>query len=189
MALGPLLAMLGVGAFLYYMESQSPQGLAPGLDGKAAFVAELSGIVSSIVGPLGWGSGVVAIIVAWAAMESNWGASQLATQANNLFGIKAGPTWQGEGKAFISLTTHEYQDTPQATTVVADFRSYGSWTESVQDLLNLIKITTIYKPAYDALARGDIQGFLQAIDASGYSTAKNYAARIVGALGTIRGLS
>lgn len=184
-----LLTALLAATVILYIESQKDGGATPSLSGKAAFVAELSGIVSSLVSAMNWPSVTVPVIVAWAAMESNWGASGLAAQANNLFGIKAGPTWRGEGKSFVNMPTQEYQGTAQQVNVDAFFRSYASWTESVQDLLNLIKITTIYKPAYDALGRGDIQGFLQAIDASGYSTASGYANRIVGALNTIQGLA
>lgn len=181
-----LLALLGAAGVLYYMNSQPAE---PGPQGKAAFVAELAGIVNALVTPLGWSKAVVAVIVAWAAMESNWGTSKLAVSGNNLFGIKAGPVWKAEGKPFDSYVTHEHQGQPgyppEGETITATFRHYASWIESVQDLLKLIKITTIYKPSYDALARGDVQGFFQAIDASGYSTAKNYSNRIVGALDTI----
>lgn len=190
MDLRPLLAILGAAGVLYYMENSNPTPQTPGApEGNAAFVAELSGIVNSLVSPLGWPAPVVAVIVAWAAMESKWGTSKLAIQGNNLFGIKAGPTWKAEGKPFDSYVTHEHQGQPgyppEGETITATFRHYPSWTASVQDLLHMIQVTTIYKPAYDALARGDVQGFFQAIDASGYSTAKNYSNRILGALDTI----
>jgi flagellum-specific peptidoglycan hydrolase FlgJ len=189
MDLRPLLTLLGAAGVLYYMENKTPPASQTAPEGKAAFVAELSGITRSLTSQLNWPVIVVPVIVAWAAMESAWGTSKLAIQGNNLFGIKAGPTWQAEGKPFDSYPTQEYQGTAKQVNTTATFRHYGSWTESVQDLLNLIKITTVYKPAYDALARGDIQGFYQAIDASGYSTAAKYSNRIAGALDTITGLA
>lgn len=185
-----LLGLLAAAGWAFYMtQNDNPPGKAPAPQGKAGFVAELSGIVNALIGPLGWSAVVVPVIVAWAAMESAWGTSKLAVQANNLFGIKAGPTWKGEGKAYITMPTQEFQGTTGQINTTADFRKYGSWTESVQDLLKLLKITTIYQPAYAALGRGDIQGFFQAIDASGYSTAAKYSARISGALDTVANIA
>ena len=46
-----------------------------------------------------------AVVFAQAALESNWGNSELAWKANNLFSIKAGATWQGET---ISLKAKEW---------------------------------------------------------------------------------
>ncbi len=192
--LGPL-ALILAGAVYLYMQENNPQGSTPAPQGKAAFVAELSGIVSSIVANLGLPSAIIPVIVAWAAMESNWGASKLAVNGNNLFGIKAGPTWQKSGRPFDEYDTHEHQGQPgypvEGVLVKSFFRHYPSWVASVQDALNLLAIThdPPFRPAYDALARGDIQGFFQAIDASGYSTAARYSNRIVGALDTIGGLA
>lgn len=187
---GPIFALLGVGAAALYLMNKNVE---PSLSAKASFAVELYAIVKAVTAPLGWSAGVVTTIVAWAAMESGWGTSKLAIDGNNLFGIKAGPTWKAEGKAFDSYVTHEHQGQPgyppEGETITATFRHYGSWTESVQDVLKLIRITNIYKPAYDALNRGDIQGFFQAINASGYSTARNYSGRILGALNTIKGLA
>jgi flagellum-specific peptidoglycan hydrolase FlgJ len=196
MDLRPLLALLGAAGVLYYMENKAPAaGAPPAPEGKAAFVAELSGIVSALVGPLGWSEAIVAVIVAWAAMESSWGTSKLAVQGFNLFGIKAGPTWKAEGKPFDTYVTHEHQGQPgyppEGETITATFRHYPSWTASVQDFINLLKITHTppFRPVYDAFARGDVQGAMQAADASGYSTASKYSKRIIDDLETIAGIA
>ncbi len=186
-----LLALLAGAVVLYVMEK--PQGTGSPTSSKAAFVAELYGIVTATITPLGWSRLIALLIVAWAAMESKWGTSTLAIQGNNLFGIKAGPKWKELGRAYDTYTTHEHQGQPgypaEGETITATFRHYGSWTASVQDLIHLLQIESVYKPAYDALARGDVQGFYQAIDASGYSTASKYSNRIDGALGVVQGLA
>ncbi len=188
-----LLALLAGAVVLYVMDQSHAQDTPQAPEGKAAFVAELFGIVSALVTPKGWTRAVALLLVAWAAMESAFGSSRLALEANNLFGIKAGPTWKGQGSPFVTFTTHEHQGQPgyppEGETITATFRRYPSWTASVQDLLHMLSITTVYKPAYDALARADIQGFFQAIDASGYSTASKYSARIQGALDTVTRLA
>ncbi len=180
-----LAALLAIAAGLYYYMNQSAE---PPLSAKLGFVSKLGPIVKAVApGFLGAivSPAVVAILIAWAAMESAWGTSGLAVEANNLFGVKAGPTWQKLGRPFIRKLTKEHQGTPQEETVEADFRKYGSWGESVSDALHLLQIEDVYKPAFDALKRGDVTSWLQEISASGYSTAANYAGRITGALSTL----
>ena len=39
------------------------------------------------------------VMIAQAILESGWGQSALATEANNLFGMKADDSWPGEGRS------------------------------------------------------------------------------------------
>lgn len=64
-------------------------------------------------------------------MESGWGASELATKANALFGIKADARWSG--KAY-SKDTKECYDGATYTTITALFRAYDSWPGKRSDL-------------------------------------------------------
>ncbi len=179
-----LAVLAAVAAGLYYYMSQNAE---PPLSAKLSFVGRLGPLVKAAGSGLSliFAPAIIAVVIAWAAMESKWGTSGLALEANNLFGIKAGPTWKGLGRPFIHKTTQEHQGTPQEITTSADFRKYGSWGESVADALHLLQITDAYKPAWERLKAGDVSGFLQAIDASGYSTAADYAKRIGGALDTL----
>lgn len=84
-------------------------------------------------------SGIIAsITIAQAILESGWGRSELAVNANNLFGMKkslSGNTWTGstwDGKSVYSKETKEVYASGPAT-VQADFRAYKSWQESVSD--------------------------------------------------------
>jgi flagellum-specific peptidoglycan hydrolase FlgJ len=145
---------------------------------ELAFWARLSPVVTRAIGPKAWPDAAGEVLVAWSAMESDYARSELARTANNLYGIKAGPAWKGAGKPFVTLTTREHQGTPREIVTRADFRSYPTWSDSVLNLLALIAATKEYQGASIALSRGDVDGFFQEIDHSGYSTAADYAQRI-----------
>lgn len=86
---------------------------------------EKSGILSSIT-------------CAQAILESGYCKSELATKANNLFGMKAslsGNTWAGsvwDGSTY-SKATIEYDETGTAGEEIASFRRYKSLEESIAD--------------------------------------------------------
>ena len=79
-----------------------------------------------------------AITIAQAILESGWGKSELAKNANNLFGMKkslSGNAWKGstwDGKSVYSKQTKEVYASGPAT-VQADFRAYKDWQASVND--------------------------------------------------------
>lgn len=81
---------------------------------------------------------LASVTIAQAILESGWGRSELAVNANNLFGMKkslSGNTWSGstwDGKSVYSKETKEVYASGPAT-VQADFRAYKSWQESVSD--------------------------------------------------------
>ena len=83
-------------------------------------------------------SGVLAsVTMAQAILESGWGQSGLALNANNLFGMKAklsGNTWKSDwkGNCYSSVTKEEYK-VGQITEITAEFRAYDSIDESIKD--------------------------------------------------------
>lgn len=82
-------------------------------------------------------SGILAsLTAAQAFIESNKGNSGLTQQANNLFGIKG----KYNGNSVKMWTTEYVYGSP--TRVLADFRAYPSWAESIadhSDLFNRLK--------------------------------------------------
>lgn len=85
------------------------------------------------------------VVVAQAALESNYGLSALARDHNNLFGVK------GEYKGhYVEYKTSE--QTPDGTwyTTVAKFRSYPSWEEAFNDYASIIERLPWYADAADA---------------------------------------
>jgi len=122
-------------------------------------------------------------LLAQAALETNWGRSlpQDANggSSNNLFGIKASAAWNG---AAVSSSTQEYGG-GTATTVKAQFRSYGSTSQCFQDYVDLLKGNPRYAAA---LGTGnDVQAFGSALQQGGYATDPAYASKLTAVAGTL----
>lgn len=106
----------------------------------------------------------VPIVVAQAALESNYGLSALARDHNNLFGIK------GEYKGlFVEYKTSE--QTPDGTwyVVTAKFRSYPTWEDAFNDYASIIERLPWYADAADAAhsPRDFLKGIITKYDDSG----------------------
>ncbi|MGG4553752.1 glycoside hydrolase family 73 protein [Paenibacillus humicus] len=115
------------------------------------------------------GSGVsAALTIAQAILESNWGTSALAVQANNLFGMK------GTGSAgSITLPTTEYR-AGVPYTIQAAFRKYKSWEESVADHTRLL-----LNQRYQQILRRPGKEAARYVAAAGYATDPNYAKKLI----------
>lgn len=111
-------------------------------------------------------------VVAEGALESGWGGSQLCTEAFNLFGVKADPSWSG---AIFVLRTREYLD-GQWTMAQAKWRKYTDWLGSIQDHASFLLSNPRYQPAF-AYTSGTT--FAMAIAAAGYATDPQYGQKIV----------
>ena len=117
-----------------------------------------------------------ATIVSHAALETGWGRS-LPVQANgassfNLFGIKAGGSWQGGAAA---AGTVEYER-GQAVARTEHFRAYGSLAESVRDYARLIASSPRYAAALDAGANAG--AYAAALQRGGYATDPAYVEKL-----------
>jgi flagellum-specific peptidoglycan hydrolase FlgJ len=88
-----------------------------------------------------------AVVAAQAALESNFGQSQLARQANNLFGTKRGSSWHG---ATIALPTREWDGSRYVNTV-AHWRVYENWTECFEDYGRIISRLSWYQDAANSV--------------------------------------
>ena len=103
-----------------------------------------------------------------AIFESSWGSSQLTQLANNLFGIKADPSWTGP---IVEMETGEYENEVKVM-VPATWRSYPDWQSSVDDHTAFLQNNHRYSAAFQTT---NVNDFIQAIAAAGYSTNPNYA--------------
>ncbi|WP_334073031.1 glycoside hydrolase family 73 protein [Paenibacillus sp. A14] len=114
-------------------------------------------------------SGVPAsLTIAQAALESNWGSSGLARQANNLFGIK------GTGPAgSVMMPTTEYRN-GSPIRINAPFRKYRSWAESIADHTRLLE-----NKRYAGVLRRPGQEAAKAVAAAGYATDPSYASKLI----------
>lgn len=107
-------------------------------------------------------SGILAsLTAAQAHVESEKGNSGLTIKANNLFGIKG----NYQGQSVKMLTTEYYNGAPYK--VMADFRKYPSWAESIADHSAMFNRMKRY-----ANLRGctDYKQACKNVEADGYAT-------------------
>lgn len=84
-------------------------------------------------------SGVLAsVTIAQAILESGWGKSELAQNANNMFGMKSnlsGNTWSGSvwTGSIYKKTTAEYHSDGSKYYITANFRKYNGVASSIAD--------------------------------------------------------
>ena len=105
------------------------------------------------------------ITIAQAILESDWGQSDLANQANNLFGIKKGTNWSGE---VMSFETKEGFD----EYIIDEFRSYPSLNASIIDHGQFL----VANPRYTKSGVFEAKTYktqAKALEEAGYSTAKD----------------
>ena len=112
-------------------------------------------------------------VLCQSAVESGYGSSLLASKYNNYFGIKAGSSWKGD---FVLLPTKEFIN-GRYVTINDKFRRYSSFTASVRDYINFLKVNARYKAVF---TKTSVLGQLQALQSAGYATDPNYANVIYG---------
>ena len=110
--------------------------------------------------------------IAQAALESGWGSSLLATEAKNLFGVKADKSWTGD------VWLHNTREFLHGKWVVveAKWRKYADWQGCMDDHAEFLTSNPRYKAAFDC-GRGD--DFCRAIAKAGYATDPTYAEKII----------
>lgn len=117
------------------------------------------------------------VTIAQAILESAWGKSELAKNAKNLFGIKAGKDWNG---AIYSKITSEQDKQGNSYNIQADFRKYNSYLESVQDHDNFFVSTDWRKSNYKAVLEAkNYKDQANALQACGYATDTKYASKLI----------
>ncbi len=125
-------------------------------------------------------SGILASVsLAQFILESGYGKSELAQNANNCFGMKkslSGNTWGGsawDGTSIYTKKTQEYENGAYVT-VTADFRKYPSVEKSIADhSAYLLGAKNGTKLRYDGL-KGctDYKKAVQIIKDGGYATSR-----------------
>ena len=135
---------------------------------KAEFIAAATAaaLVSSAISRFPAG-----VTVAQAALESNWGQSQLSTMANNYFGIKA----HAGIPASIAMPTSEVLS-GAAIHIVARFAKYRSMPECFADRDRIILRVAAYADARAHAA--DAEAFARAL-AKHWATDPRYADKLV----------
>jgi len=105
------------------------------------------------------------VTIAQAILESSYGNSKLASEYNNIFGIKANEGYKGD---FVTFETNEnYEDV-----IVAAFRVYNNFDSSIEDHGKFLKENIRYTE------HGFFEGInykeqAQALEDAGYATVKD----------------
>jgi flagellar protein FlgJ len=117
----------------------------------------------------------VRALLAQAALETGWGKhmpAQGTTTSNNMFGIKAGGSWDGKR---VNVPTLEYEN-GVAVRKRDSFRAYDSPSDSFKDYANMVASSPRFA---NAVGRGDdIAGFAHALTSGGYATDPGYAQKL-----------
>ncbi len=118
-------------------------------------------------------SGIPAsIILGQAIIESNFGTSRLATEANNHFGIKCKSYWTGE------TFYHKDDDYKNGRLIESCFRSYSSSIKSYRDHSNFLVNTERYRKLFE-LSSDDYKGWANGLKDAGYATNPRYAEMLI----------
>ena len=128
-------------------------------------------------------SGIPAnFMMAQAAHESGWGRREIrntdGSSSHNVFGIKAGPGWNGP---VAEITTTEVIG-GQARKVTAKFRAYASYEESFKDYARMMKNNPRYAKVVENA--DSAQGFAQGLQRAGYATDPQYADKLTRMINT-----
>ena len=132
-------------------------------------------------------SGILASVsLAQFILESGYGKSELAQNANNIFGMKcslSGNTWSGsawDGKSKYTKKTQEQNKDGTYETITADFRKYPCIEDSIADhSAYLLGAKNGSKARYEGL-KGckDYKKAVQIIKDGGYATSLTYVEKL-----------
>ena len=128
----------------------------------------------------GWFEGKIlpSVTIAQACLESGWGTSELATKANNLFGIKAKDDWRGES---YTVRTAEYDKNNKKFYIDAAFRKYRNWQCSLVDHARFFHTPAWREDNYKAvIGEVDYRKACKALQSAGYATSQKYASQLIG---------
>lgn len=128
-------------------------------------------------------TGILACVsMAQFILESGYGKSELAQNANNCFGMKtslSGNSWSGsswDGKSVYPKKTQEQNTDGSYVTITADFRKYACVEDSIADhAAYLLGAMSGSRKRYEGLAGcTDYKKAAQIIKDSGYATSHTY---------------
>ncbi len=162
------------------VHSSTPQAPLPASGAGAAASVSQSGFVqrmSAVAARVEKSSGIPAgFMIGQAGHETAWGQREIrlpdGSSSFNLFGIKAGPGWNGK---VAEVTTTEYVNgQPQKT--VARFRAYDSHESSFRDYARLINQSPRYAQARQQ--KGSVTAYANGLQRAGYATDPAYASKL-----------
>ena len=121
-----------------------------------------------------------AAIVAQAALETGWGKSAIG---NNVFGVKADPSWKGGRQC---VTTREWDPVERTYVTERDyFRDYASLADGIVDHFNFLRDNSRYSNVFNT---GSDRAYFTALAADGYATDPRYADKLMDVLTSVENI-
>lgn len=118
----------------------------------------------------------VSFTLGQAMIESNYGRSELATKANNFFGIKGIHGW--DGAVYYIKSKEQDRNTGSVQLEGSNFRQYADIAAAYEDRLIFLWSSSRYADLFK-LASNDYKGWAKGIHDAGYATASDYAVNII----------
>ncbi len=141
----------------------------------AAYIAYVAPMAQRASGMYGVPASVT---IAQSILESGWGGSTLATQANAYFGIKCNASYTPYSTSCYAIATQEYDPaTGTYYTVTAQFRQYASVEDSILDHGYFLSHSSRYAGAFAYKDNPD--QFIREVAAAGYATSPTYASSVI----------
>lgn len=117
------------------------------------------------------------IKLAQALLESRFGSSPLAQQANNHFGIKAPPGWDGRAR-HCSYSYEWSSRRGSMVPVLSCFRRYKDLAACFTSHSEFLQTRAHYAPLFE-LSPTDIKGWAEGLQQAGYATDPEYAQKLL----------
>ncbi|MBG9988936.1 glycoside hydrolase family 73 protein [Aerococcaceae bacterium DSM 111176] len=116
-----------------------------------------------------------------AALESNFGTSELGASYNNLYGVKT----EAEDPDGANMSTMEFVD-DEWIEIVDRFKVYPSWEASMREHAELIYYGTSWDSEFyqDVLAGDTYQEQANGLQSAGYATDPDYADKVISMIET-----
>ncbi|MCP4438974.1 MAG: muramidase [Aureispira sp.] len=116
------------------------------------------------------------ITLAQAILESKYGQSELATKANNHFGIKCGKSWIGDR---YCIHSNEWDSKKNGMVKrLGCFRSYNSLNESFKDHSDFLRASDRYAPLFE-FSTTNYKSWAEGLQKAGYATDPKYAKKLI----------
>lgn len=126
------------------------------------------------------------VVIAQAILESGWGESELAVNANALFGIKK-HDWTGA--VYVKVATEQRKDGSYYQVEGTEWRAYNSWTESIVDHNDYIATRKTEKGAlrYEPIiGNTDHKEVCKLLKECGYATSLTYPDKLLNIINTYK---
>lgn len=140
---------------------------------KRAFIEQLAPTAQELEHTYGI---LPSVILAQAALESNYGHSELARQYYNLFGVKT----EASDPNGVNFVTDEYVD-GEWIEITDRFKVYSSWEESLRKHSELLYYGTSWDEHFysDVLEGRNYKAQAKGLQSAGYATDPVYANKII----------